>query len=176
MRNYVEFRRFLREIAYAGGGAMVLMVCVASFGAASAWAAPYAQPGQAFRSWHEWTAVPVIRAACGDYGEPCSGHERRTLHARHWEPEPEPEPYIREERVIPVKPDCVEERYVVRTQVEPVPVRRVEETADEWCGIKCWYRRLRAGYCGRGCDYYRFRMTEFPSGRLGVDRVRVACR
>lgn len=26
------------------------------------------------------------------------------------------------------------------------------------CGIRCWYWRLRYGYCGPGCEYYRYRL------------------
>lgn len=31
------------------------------------------------------------------------------------------------------------------------------------CGIRCWYWRLRYGYCGPGCEYYRYRLNR----RLG---------
>jgi hypothetical protein len=27
------------------------------------------------------------------------------------------------------------------------------------CGIRCWYWRLRYGYCGPGCEYYRYRLN-----------------
>jgi hypothetical protein len=30
--------------------------------------------------------------------------------------------------------------------------------ASSGCGIRCWYWRLRYGYCGPGCDYYRYRL------------------
>ncbi len=60
--------------------------------------------------------------------------------------------------------------------MKPPPSTAPRETYDEPCGVKCWYWRLRAGYCGRGCDYYRFRMTQFREGPLGPHRVHVACR
>lgn len=34
------------------------------------------------------------------------------------------------------------------------------------CGVRCWYKRLTSGYCGRGCEYYLY--------RLG--KTRTACR
>ncbi len=54
---------------------------------------------------------------------------------------------------------------------------RYEEEYDNSCGVRCWYRKLRHGYCGQGCDYYRFRLKDFPEGSLGdYRRRRVACR
>jgi hypothetical protein len=35
---------------------------------------------------------------------------------------------------------------------------------DEKCGFLCWYRRIRAGYCGHGCDWYRERVSFYGSG------------
>lgn len=178
-----EIRRFWRKIVPSGRQALVWMVCAVSFSAGGALAAPYAQPGHALQSWREWAARPVIRAGlCAEDGEPCPAYEpspyaTRPAPTRRWEPEPAP--YRYEERaVIHAKPDCVEERYAAHTYAvrEPAVPRRSEETYEEPCGIKCWYKRLRAGYCGRGCDYYRFRMTQFPEGKLGGGRVRVACR
>jgi hypothetical protein len=29
------------------------------------------------------------------------------------------------------------------------------------CGIRCWYWRLRHGYCGPGCVYYLYRMYQW---------------
>lgn len=53
-----------------------------------------------------------------------------------------------------------------------------EEVREEsYCGIRCWYRRIRDGHCGRGCDYYMFRLRHFPAGRFGEQHTRrVACR
>ncbi|MGB0084379.1 MAG: hypothetical protein WBP94_03245, partial [Rhodomicrobiaceae bacterium] len=76
--------------------------------------------------------------------------------------------------------DCAEERYprhAYAAPPPPPPAEYGEPVWERWCGVRCWYRRLRAGYCGRGCDYYRFRLYEFPEGKLGrYGRGRVACR
>jgi hypothetical protein len=180
IRDNAGIRRFWQKISKSGRQALVWMVCAVSVSAGDALAAPYAQPGQAFQSWHERALAPVIRAGlCGENGEPCPAYEpspyaARPAHASRWEPEP----YLHEEKaVVHAKPDCVEERYAARAYPvhETAVTYRSAETYEEPCGIRCWYKRLRAGYCGRGCDYYRFRMTQVPEGRRG-DRVQVACR
>ena len=162
---------------------LVLAVCIASLCGGAARAAPYTQAGLAPQFWSEWAARPLILASgCPDDGAPCPGYEPRQyapepIHARHWEPEPPP--YVREERpVARVNPDCVEERYAARSHFvrEARVPRNPDDVYEEPCGIKCWYKRLRRGYCGRGCDYYRFRMNEFREGKLGRDEVRVVCR
>jgi len=40
------------------------------------------------------------------------------------------------------------------------PETEVEELrgTPSGCGIRCWYWRLRQGYCGPGCDYYSYRL------------------
>ena len=35
---------------------------------------------------------------------------------------------------------------------------------DERCGAFCWYRRVRNGYCGHGCDAYREHVMFQPMG------------
>ncbi len=35
---------------------------------------------------------------------------------------------------------------------------------DENCGVMCWYRRIRAGYCGHGCNVYRERVSFYGNG------------
>jgi hypothetical protein len=54
-----------------------------------------------------------------------------------------------------------------------VPGRRGTPDADA-CGIRCWYWRLRHGYCGPGCAYYRFRMYHFE-GKPGQRHPYYAC-
>ncbi len=44
--------------------------------------------------------------------------------------------------------------------------RRASPDADA-CGIRCWYWRLRHGYCGPGCAYYKYRFYSFPEGKPG---------
>ena len=163
-------RRFWQNIECSGRKALVWMMCALSLSAGSALAAPDAQPGQAFQSWHKFAAPPVIRA-----GYEPSPYAVRPVHARRLEPGPGP--YIHEPQVSDAKLDCVEEHSVVRTHtVRDTTINRSPITYEEPCGVKCWYARLREGYCGRGCDYYRFRMTRFPEGPLNSGRAQVACR
>lgn len=42
--------------------------------------------------------------------------------------------------------------------------RRDGDSASFGCGIRCWYWRLRHGYCGPGCNYYRYRMHHYEKG------------
>ena len=44
--------------------------------------------------------------------------------------------------------------------------RRASPDADA-CGIRCWYWRLRHGYCGPGCAYYKYRFHNYPEGKPG---------
>ena len=43
---------------------------------------------------------------------------------------------------------------------------------QEECGIRCTYGRLRNGFCGPGCDWYRFRMYEYRQGNYPPRRCR----
>lgn len=123
-------------------------------------------------------AGPAVlqRAAYCDRGRPCPDDE------------PEPRPSRPYKVGPPVEVPCDEaplpraytyradppQGYVERRAYEEETVVREEE---DYCGIRCWYRRIRHGYCGRGCDYYMFRLRHFPSGRFGDhSERRVACR
>jgi hypothetical protein len=53
----------------------------------------------------------------------------------------------------PLSHPCETRRIVTRG-------RRATLDADS-CGIRCWYWRLRHGYCGPGCEYYRYRMYHY---------------
>jgi hypothetical protein len=46
------------------------------------------------------------------------------------------------------------------------------------CGIRCWYWRLRYGYCGPGCEYYRYRLSrrDGPPEHFSPPRHHRACR
>lgn len=183
-------RRPMRCIAAKLGAYGLAMACALVMGAlsqASAFPDRGARDGAYDRGGYR--TERVARAGyCGEDDVSCVEYEVERypgprVHPRNWEPEPEPEPipYVVEEHEEKAV-DCVEERYAARTEVvvERRPAiretRRVVESYDEFCGVRCWYKRLRAGYCGRGCDYYRFRMTEFPEGRVRHRRVQVACR
>jgi hypothetical protein len=104
------------------------------------------------------------------------GHDCAADPAEHrWEPEARPIPDVPCERAE-YRPRVY--AYAYRTEPEPVIRERtfIEEGDDEYCGVRCWYRRIRQGHCGRGCDYYQFRLNHFPSGRFYADRpVRVVC-
>lgn len=65
-----------------------------------------------------------------------------------------------EEHVAP--PPCEKATLVEKRHVESSS----ERSFDTSCGIRCWYWRLRKGYCGRGCDYYQFRAYDYPYGQL----------
>jgi hypothetical protein len=74
-------------------------------------------------------------------------------------PPPRDDPIAREiERFGPPPIGPCERRQIVTRG------RRATHDADA-CGIRCWYWRLRHGYCGPGCEYYRYRMYEYGRGR-----------
>lgn len=56
-----------------------------------------------------------------------------------------------------VTTDCVEEYEVVEVLPIPEPYD-YNPHSDYRCGVRCWYRRLTSGYCGRGCEYYLYRV------------------
>jgi hypothetical protein len=159
---------------------LLWMVFAAFLNIGAAQALPVAQPGQGAQSAQDGAAHGVIRTGFCPEDEPCPVQDPAFYPPRHVRrSDPEPGPYRRQEPdIVRATPDCAEERYAVQTHVthEAAEPRRSAEPYDEPCGVKCWYHRLRAGYCGRGCDYYRFRMTQFPEGRLGDDQLRLACR
>jgi hypothetical protein len=181
IRGKVQFFRFWHDVARVGSSALFCALCALACSAGGAIAVPYAQPGLGVPSLQSDAARPVIRAGlCGEGRDPCPAYEPSPYaaapdRARRWQPAPEPYPV--EHTVVEAKPDCAEARYAAHpyTAYDASIFHRPRVTYEEPCGIKCWYQRLRAGYCGRGCDYYRFRMTQFPEGRLG-DEVQVACR
>ncbi len=128
--------------------------------------------------------MPLVRSGyCPDDGRPCPDdvpprYAEAPANGPDWRPD---------RHVYPPQdgPDgCPPERYERHAYAgapgepaPPPPPGYGGPPWEEWCGVRCWYRRLRAGYCGRGCDYYRFRMYEFPEGKLGrYGGRRVVCR
>ncbi len=122
---------------------------------------------------------PDGRAGCPDY-EP-EPQYAPPIGAGHWSQPQEPE----SNRASNAEP-CEEKKYAAHV-FEPYPARGshyrkvakpvYEEELKDWCGVRCWFRRLRSGYCGRGCDYYLFRLNAFPEGKLSVHhRRKLACR
>ena len=82
-------------------------------------------------------------------------------------PAPRDDPIAREiERSGPAPLEPCDTRQIVTKG------RRATHDADS-CGIRCWYWRLRHGYCGPGCEYYRYRMYHF--GKDGYHHPRYAC-
>lgn len=74
-------------------------------------------------------------------------------------PPPRDDPIAREiERFGPPPIGPCEKRQIVTRG------KRAAQDADS-CGIRCWYWRLRHGYCGPGCEYYRYRLQDYGRGR-----------
>lgn len=90
-------------------------------------------------------------------GEPERGTEYRERiivdedvhYERGWYTRPEPR-----ERYI--ETECEKDYEVV--EVLPVPEPYYYDPYRGYtCGVRCWYKRLTSGYCGRGCEYYLYR-------------------
>jgi hypothetical protein len=143
---------------------------------------------------HAQASEDLIRVGvCSDGSYGCSDHVRRPApppdgHVSRWEPYPYPgraaEPaYPQDAYELPPHieplPPCEPVAYASRGYVrDALPPREPYMDYDEdYCGVRCWYRRLKAGYCGRGCDYYSYRLDAYPTGslrRYGSNRL--ACR
>jgi hypothetical protein len=52
--------------------------------------------------------------------------------------------------------------------------RRATHNYDA-CGIRCWYWRLRHGYCGPGCEYYKYRMYHYGRDEPPFRHPRYVC-
>jgi hypothetical protein len=78
------------------------------------------------------------------------------------------------ERIGPPPPPpggaCAELSYPWRPQP-----RRGDPLEREGCGIRCWYWRLRNGYCGPGCEYYYYRLNHFERRVGGGPRFGPHC-
>lgn len=55
-----------------------------------------------------------------------------------------------------VETECEKNYEVVEVPV-PEPYS-YDPYRDFRCGVRCWYKRLTSGYCGRGCEYYLYRI------------------
>jgi hypothetical protein len=54
-----------------------------------------------------------------------------------------------------VETDCERDYEIIEV---PVPEPYFYDPYREYtCGVRCWYKRLTSGYCGRGCEYYLYR-------------------
>jgi hypothetical protein len=111
---------------------------------------------------HEAGADALARPAAGP---PCVEPCAETRYAERGY-----DPIAREiERLEPAPPpgSCEEEPHIER--------RRVVPDSSGLCGIRCWYWRLRHGYCGPGCEWYRYWANERTSPP-GPRHPRYACR
>lgn len=92
--------------------------------------------------------------ACGEQEPPVQYHARNDTYDdrydKGW--------YARPERNRAHTVTECEEGYEI-VEVYPVPEPyHSEPYRNERCGVRCWYRRLTSGYCGRGCEYYLYRL------------------
>lgn len=129
------------------------------------------------------TGTLLIRAGlCPDGSEGCLDDAQAPQYAPPARPNylrPDPAPYYEQARPETLPP-CEEKRYAAYAfqPHEPPPHKPYyEEELKGPCGVRCWYRRLSSGYCGRGCDYYLYRLNKFPESKSGGYRhKRLACR
>jgi hypothetical protein len=62
-----------------------------------------------------------------------------------------------------VETECEEEYEVVEVLPIPEPYH-YDPHRGYSCGVRCWYKRLTSGYCGRGCEYYLYRIGRSRGG------------
>jgi hypothetical protein len=70
------------------------------------------------------------------------------------------------ERVEIVRPAygcCAPEE---RREPEPPVYNCGGRPCDSDCGVVCWYRRFKHGYCGHGCQYYRESARDEEEARM----------
>jgi hypothetical protein len=150
--------------------------------AVSSAAAAFAFQGASGLSEPNYRGAPLVRAGLCPQGEPCKVHQEPSYEPhkgrpRDWRPAAHGVAYETEPPTVYIEEECAEERPRARRYVAHPPPVYEGPGWHEYCGIRCWYRRLREGYCGRGCEYYFFRLTEFPEGKLSRYRQRrAACK
>lgn len=110
-------------------------------------------------------AVLTPAGYCGD-GYEC-GEERVEKRREHVIVEEEIHEhkgwYARPERYV--ETECEKNYEIVEVLPEPEPYH-YDPYRGYACGVRCWYKRLTSGYCGRGCEYYLYR----------IGRSRPSCR
>ncbi len=115
------------------------------------------------------TPIQVAGRPCGREWSDCEEDGRRAYHGRAAQAAYRAPRPARYDRRHPPEAIICEEGFVYDPAFDALPApepyhydpdRRYE------CGVRCWYKRLTTGYCGRGCDYYRFR----------TGKKRLACR
>jgi hypothetical protein len=184
VRQSSIIRRVKRFVFHRRAQQFLLAICLSMGPAGGASAGgPASLIGAAGQAINSNAGALLLRTGlCADGSYDCPDYPPARARARHdhayrWAPPPghhEPEGYRDE-------PPCEERksRYAAHRFVEHVepPPYLYEGEWDALCGVRCWYKRLRAGYCGRGCDYYRYRLNDHPEGTLYAHRERrLACR
>lgn len=170
IRQVADVCRIAKSVLGGGsvwllGMAAIMLLQVAGAGAV---------PGPGAYAAANAAGLPLLQVRqCAD-GRPCPDYVDAPV------PREYPVGYDRDPPPYPPQDheDCIEDPHAARlypVRTPPAPYYG-DPMREEPCGIRCWYQRLRAGYCGRGCDYYRYRMTAFPEGHLGDGPRRVACR
>jgi len=91
---------------------------------------------------------------CPDQEPPAQYHSRVDRYDEDydngWYARPDPrEPHIVTE--------CDDDYEVVEVLPVPEPYY-YDPYRHSPCGVRCWYKRLTSGYCGRGCEYYLYRI------------------
>ena len=155
-------KAFLRK-GWAWG--LALMLAASVIAAVPADAAPL--PAASFTA---AGASPLIRVArpCAEPCDDCTDCIPEIDIAPRYPAPDRDDPIAREiERLGPAQAYPCEGEEIIRG-------RRGTPDADA-CGIRCWYWRLRHGYCGPGCAYYRFRMYHFE-GKPGHRHPYYACQ
>ncbi|WP_088347426.1 MULTISPECIES: hypothetical protein [Rhodomicrobium] len=177
IRHGADVRRAAKSVLGLGAAWLAAIAAIALLAAARADAMPGASAAIGL---HREAGLTLARGGPCPDGRPCAEgryeeapYEVPRHYPQGWKGDPPPYPPEAEN-----SDDCVEDPYAaraypIRTPPAPYPG---DPMLEEPCGVRCWWRRLRAGYCGRGCDYYRYRMTAFPEGHLGRHPRRVACR
>ena len=151
------------------GAAMVVALGLLADGA---WALPSALATQGMRDARATLTLPIRGGVCSQSCPDCTDciteidiapvpYRERDDPIGHAIKRLEPSPLL--------APDNCPETEVERLRGNP-----------SGCGIRCWYWRLRHGYCGPGCEYYGYRLgrSEDASGPpfVAAPRPRHSCR
>lgn len=172
LRPFHALNRTARHALRRHWRSVLLTLCAAAIQTAEANALTAASPVAGLAAAATEAGPSALqRAAYCERGRPCPDDEPESRPYKVGPPVEVPCDEAPMPRVYAYRADPPQ-GYVERRGYEEEEVRE-----ERVCGVRCWYRRIREGHCGRGCDYYLFRLRHFPSGRFGVhSERRVACR
>lgn len=119
-----------------------------------------ASPGAILSAKAQHGALHSPARYCGD-GYECGEHERgeeyrvrdsrdEAHYERGWYTRPDRRDHYAEI-------ECEEDYEIVEVLPAPEPYY-YDPYRGYTCGVRCWYKRLTSGYCGRGCEYYLYRL------------------